>query len=140
MAIDPTPEVRKALRTRLEALADVPKVAWEARPFTRTRGTPFLRERLHSNGPKLDTIGPNGRLRTTGTWFLDVCYPAGVGVREAETFAATLMDWFPPGLELTESGTKMTVRNVGRAGVQTEPDWVMVPVTVQWYADTINTI
>lgn len=136
--------IRAALRARLLAMSPLPvdqdQIAWEGRPFTKTARTPWLRETLKPSGSALASLGPNAVVRHEGLLFLDYFTPSGDGYLDADDTADLIVGQFAPGLTLTASGQTVILRSSSRLDGRIEADWIMVPIRVRWYADTLNTL
>lgn len=133
-------DVRSALRQQLKTLSGLPSVEWEDRPFEPVVGTSYFREKLIPGNSGLKSIGPNGRIQHDGVWLLDVFVPSGKGSKEADDYAEAIMLAFAPGRELVYNGQLVRIRQAYRSSGRPEADWYQVPVTVVWWADTVNLI
>lgn len=137
-------DIRQALRTRLLATPGLRKeqVALEDLPFVPDgKIEPYwLREQLAPGDSDLKSLNPGGRLRHVGNYFLQCFGPSEKGSKYLDDFAGSIFDQFPPGLTIVApSGLPVVVRKCYRSAGQPEADWYQVPVTVVWFADTLNT-
>lgn len=136
--------IRGALRTALAAfMASLPEeipVAFENRPFTKQENVTYFRESFKPQTSKLETLGPNGRVRHYGLYLLDCFFAAQPGTKDSDTTVGGLLTLFPPAKVIVYGGLTTTIVESSRAGGMNEPGWLMVPVTISWYADTTNPI
>lgn len=133
-------DVHAALITRLLTWTAVPSVARENRGFTKVTDEPYLRERLAPQDSALGTLGPHGRIRHSGMWFVDVFTAPGLGITQADDLADAIIALFQPTLVLTYTGRVVCIERTYRSAGQSNADWYMVPVAIAWYTDTVNTI
>lgn len=133
-------DVHAALKARLETWTGHPELARENRAFATVVGVTYLREKFIPQDSSLGTIGPNGRIRHSGMWLLDVFAAPLVGVTEADGLVGALLDLFPPALVLSYNGRSITIEKTFRSGGQPSAEWYQVPVSIAWYTDTMNTI
>lgn len=133
-------DIRAALRTRLESLANLPAVAWEARIFERTSNASHLRETFAPNDAATKSLGPLGLIRHEGLYLIDCFVRAGKGAAEADELAGAVMAHFPHNLNMVYNGRIVIVRKTKPSATQVADGWIMVPVSVAWYCNTVNTI
>lgn len=114
-------------------------MAWEGREFDPTLGTRYVREALLPGTRRLGSIpAPGGRLRQRGLYQLDVYSPAGVGIDAVRLDAEAIRTVFPPGSWFVENNQTITVDSADIAATRYEPEWIILSVTMAWYADTTN--
>lgn len=133
---------RAALRTRLLTTPGLPAAAqraWENYDFTPTVGVPWVRDALSGGAAELRSVGPRGRVRHEGLYFLDFFHPGDKGMKPSDALVDELVTTtFYPGLQVGYAGLFVTVRRVTRQLPLHEPGWVQVPITVAWYAHSVN--
>lgn len=137
--------VRKGLRERLLTVAGLPAGRkWEGKSFTPTTGEPWIRETMLRSPapPQRMSVGPFARLRHTGLYQVSLFYPPDgeQDVFPIESMAEAVRAAFPDTLEFTYNGQRIRVHGAGLQTVdeETDPDWLHVPVTIDWSADTFN--
>src|SRR4051794_9540680 len=93
-------DVHAALKAQLATWLAAPLIATENRVFTPVTNEPYLRERLAPQDSTLGSLGPHGRIRHSGVWFVDVFAPPLIGVTVADDLADQLFVLYPPALTL----------------------------------------
>ena len=133
---------RAALRQRLLTTPGLPPVAqrsWENVAFERPVGKPWLRDALSGGSAELRSVGPRGRVRHEGLYFLDFFFPADSAMKDADTLVDEVVTTtFYPGLQVGYGGLFFVVRRATRQLPEHEPGWVQVPTVVEWRAHTVN--
>lgn len=138
--IDVAAVARAALRTQLFGLVNFPDVALENRIFEPTIDEPYVRESFKPSATVVASLGPNARLRTTGVYLLDIFTPQMLGVKQAGDLAQRLLNAFPAVSQLVYAGTTLTVQSSYKGPARVDSPWFIVPVTIEWYVDSINSI
>ena len=135
--------VRTILRNQLKTASQFPgnnNVDWESKSFNSSLPQPWWRERLNPGMSHLTSLGPNARERHDGIYMVDVFVPSGKGGRNADVMAGSLFVAFPPNLSLMLDGLTVTIPRRYRSRALVGADWIQVPVTIEWFTYTINTI
>lgn len=143
--------VRAALRARLLTLpwlvaqgSPVTAVAWEGTvwpvPGRPTARAPYLRETFKPNRASLLALGPLAPIRQAGLWLVDVFVPADQQVALTDQIAGELLDHFAPNRQLTYGGQVLMVRTAYRSPPVVDAQWHQAPVTVDWFADSVNVL
>jgi hypothetical protein len=103
---------------------------------------PYLREVLKPNGDAVISLGPNPPVRHSGLYLIDVFVPLDFGLTMSDQIAGELLDHFAAHTTLTYDTQVVNVRTVYRAPPLTGTDsvWLQAPVTVEWFADTLNVV
>lgn len=134
------PDLRAAFRARLQALPGlISSRAWEGRPFTPTKGTPWLRESVRPLSSQVRGVGRGGivehRLAGTVTLF----WPAGEPLVDMEAQAGAILEFFDPGLRIAHGDNVATIIQGERGPILQEPDWQSCTVTITLRAHTVGT-
>lgn len=137
------PIVRSALRAQLLTVASLPLGRkWQFRRYQSVLGTPWMRETMLNppGPPQRMNPGPFARLRNTGRYQVDLFFPPDdpSGAKPAEDAAEDIRAAFPDTLELLRDGQKIRCHGAGIGTAVEEPNWVHVPVIIDWSADTYN--
>lgn len=130
--------MRAASRQRLQALANLPAVAWEGRAYTPVKGTPFITEAFRPVSSVVSALGSGGTIahRCLATFTLH--YPPNAGSTAIDAMAGALLAHFAPGLSLTYSGQVSVIQQAERLGLTQEPDWINASVVVTMIGHTAN--
>lgn len=133
-------DVRRMLRGRLETLA-TSNIAWEGEVFQPPDPKAYwVRETLKLQETGLATLGPTARLLSHGLYMIDCFTPLLDGTAASDEAVADILTVFPPALRLSDAGRIVRLLAVSRGGAMPSAEWLMVPVTIQWQTDSINTI
>jgi hypothetical protein len=137
-------DVRAALRTQLFDTEDLPAShALEGCDFTPALGVPWVRESYKPGPEDAKSLHSGGQLvRMEGLYMVDLFYPNTA--REQGTLPATRMAdkvrrSFRPGASFTYNGQRVTVVKSFLSSGDKRDGWYMVPVTVKFRADYLNT-
>lgn len=116
-------------------------VALEGWDFVPVIGESWVRETLKPAPTRPLTLGPNNWLRTSGVYLIDCFAPvyAESGNREADLLADAVWAHFPTGLQLNTHSQLVTIDTSSTGTPVRDKNFIMVPVTVAYHADTINT-
>lgn len=87
--------VRKALETRLNAMASGLATAWQNASFTPTAGVPYQQVHLIFAPPENPAYG--NYYREVGVFQVSLMYPQGTGPAAADARAQAIRDWFARG-------------------------------------------
>ena len=132
-------DLKLALETRLAAMSGGLDTAWEGKSFTPTPGTPWQKAHLmtaltEAAGPGVDAFNYH-----QGTFQVSVFYPANdKGAGPAITQADLVAAWFKRGTRLTHGTTVLVISAAAVGPVLPESVWLQVPVSVQFYAHSLN--
>lgn len=130
--------ISAALDTQLNAMASVPPVAWENRPYKPVDGTLYLRPTLLAGDTVGATLSATGTDEHVGVYQIDVIGDAGKGKGEVVTMADLVADQFKPVTELTYSGTTVRCVRVSRGAARTEGSRYIISVDVQYLCYTVK--
>ena len=136
-------DVRRLCRLRLRTMSlfEDDAVAWEGESFEPpdpARG--WVRETLKPQESSLVTLGPSGRIITSGIYLVDCFTPLNDGTAASDALVSSVLAVFPPALKLTDAWRIVRILGTSRAGAMPSAEWLMVPVTVRWQSDSYNTI
>ncbi|WP_434033718.1 phage tail terminator-like protein [Cupriavidus sp. a3] len=125
--------VRKALETRLNAMAPALATAWQNVQFTPAAGVPYQRADLLLGAPENPAYGDY--YREVGVLQVSLMYPSGAGPGAAEARAAAIRDWFKRGTTLVADGIEVVVQRTPTiaAGYADGDRW-RVPVSIPFFA------
>lgn len=127
-------DIRKALETRLAAIADALDTQWENKAFVPTASKPYQQVNLLLADPDNVEVGPG--YQENGIFQITLRYPIGNGPSDAMTRAQALRDWFYKGLQVAANGLTVTInRTPTIAPAVTVGDRYCVPVKVRFYAN-----
>lgn len=125
-------DIRAALRTHLLAVVDLPDVNWEGKTFEAPKDELYLRETLL---PADESVSANDELTGIGIYQIDVIFPIGYKLSEAESMADNLKEHFRPSQVIDFVTTeKATVGQVN----DTDPPWLIIPVQIDYRVHKIN--
>lgn len=126
--------IRAALEKHLNALDDVPAIAWENVHFDPTIGTPHIKCNLTVSDTKAAAIGPNSKTRYDGIFYIDIFQPENQGPQAGDALSSAITSWFKHGTILTESGDLIHILKTQRFQSQPANSWYLIPMMVTWYA------
>lgn len=132
------PEIRAAVRTRLQALAGLPAVSWEGREYRPIKGTPFIAESMTPVSSVVRALGLGGTIAHTITANFTLHFPAGKGTANVEALAGALLEHYRPGTTLAYGTSAGMVQQAERMPLIQEPDWLTCAVIVTIVAHTSN--
>lgn len=131
------PDVRAAFRARLQALPGlVTDRAWEGRPFTPTKGTPWLRETMRPISSQVRGVGRGGIVEHRLVGAVTLFWPAGEPLVDMEAQAGAILESFEPGVRLSHGSNVATIVQGERSPIVQEPDWQSCTVTITLRAHT----
>lgn len=128
------PEIRKALETRLAAIASPLSTQWENKAFTPVAETPYQNVNLILAAPANPEMG---RLyQQQGIFQITLRYPIGPGPGAIEATAQAVRDWFYKGLQVAANGLTVTVNNTPEIGGPfNDGDRYCIPIKVRFFAN-----
>lgn len=130
---DETLKIKAALEGHLNAIPDLPNIAWENTPFNPTTGTPWLQPRFIPNNRTQRTMGTQFITRYDGLMMIHVHTPEGQGSSEAMSIAKTLVEAFEATTNITNDDITVHIRGAEtRSGVHEAP-WYYITVVVDWF-------
>lgn len=130
-------DIRGALQARANTTSGLPTGrAYEGVTYAPTVGTAYVAYTLIPTQERPATLGQYGDTLRQGLFQVSLYYPAGSGTGTAEAMADAVKSKFVPGTDLTQGSTTVRISYAERGHVQTQPDWIMVPVTVAWMIHT----
>lgn len=130
-------EVKKAIRTRLNALTPKLPTAYEGIDFVAPEGM-YQRLQFVVNPPTDPTFGTYFYRENVEVQIF-VADKLGVGTTAAEERAELLRSWFDKGLTLTEGNVRMHVlRTPQVSAAVVAADRIIVPVLIQVTAEIYN--
>lgn len=134
--------IRSDLRGILQGIAGIPDVAWEGRPYTVTVGTPYIRERLIPVDSEVATLGKDGWTEESFIYLLQIVWPMGGRLSEAEDLADSVRVRFYSGAGVGTPVMNGRITGAERRAVMVEPDWMHVPVRVYGfvYRETVQVV
>lgn len=129
-------DIRSALREHLLTFADLPTVNWEGRQFEPTQQSGqlslYIRETML---PADESITANKELTGLGIYQLDVIFPQGYPISDAENLADDLKEHFRPAQVIdfvTLEGAFVGQNN------ETDPPWIILPITINYRVHSQN--
>jgi hypothetical protein len=127
--------IRKALETRLAAIATPLSTAYENDSFEPVPGTPYQRVHLLPAEPETPEMTGTFK-RFSGFMQVSLMYPQGTGPGDATVRAKAIQDWFSKNLSLVADGITVTMEKAPyvMAGFADGDRWV-VPVRVYYFAN-----
>lgn len=132
------PNMRSAFRQRLLTQSGIPAQAWEGRPYTPVKGTPYVSESIRAISSVVRALGLGGTIAHTLTGNFTFHYPAGKGTADIDAMVGNVMALFRPGTVLSYGGDGAVVQQAERTAVQQEPDWINVTVIITAVGHTAN--
>lgn len=125
--------VRAALETALAAVAGIPSIAYENRPFTPTVGTAYAAAYMLFAEPDNPEIG--GLYTERGVFQVNLFYPLSAGPGDAEEMAGTIRTAFARGSSFTASGVTVQIEKTPEIGPgRVEDDRYLKPVKIRFFA------
>lgn len=103
-------DIREALTTHLEGMADLPEVAWENMPYTPTTHVPYLAPSVMWAEPTQAEFGTNGMNHERGIYQIACVYPEGQGTEQLNLMMGKLKVRFKRGTTLQANGLTVIVR------------------------------
>lgn len=123
--------MQAAARAYLQTMPSLPAVAWEGRPYTPVRGTPYISESFRPIASTVVGFGGGTTKAHRCTLNLVLHYPSGVGTKTISDMAGALLDHFDPGTKLSRDGDTAVILQAERTPVQElAPDWTTVAVII----------
>lgn len=127
--------IRLALEKRLNAMSPSLDTAWENTSFKPTPGQAYQRVTLVPAAPENPTFGDTLR-REIGYLQVMLRYPQNKGSKDAQARAEMIKAWFPRGLALTESGSKIVIDRTPTISPSiTDGDRYCIPIWIRYYAE-----
>jgi hypothetical protein len=138
-----TTEIRQALVSRLIAVspgAAIPaaSVAWENRDYTPAVGTRWYRATFLPGQSVAAAVGVDAQNRHVGLFQIDIIDPTGSGDMVTQTEAERIIACYKRGTVLTYTGVSLICDRAYRLPANQEEDWFVIPVIVEYRADTAN--
>lgn len=128
------PDLRKALETRLAAMAAPIATQWENRLYTPVAGTPYQQVNVLFAKPSNPEWGRG--YQEQGYMQLTLRYPINAGPGDAEARAQSIRDWFYRGLPLAANGLTVTVESTPEFSPSfVDGDRYCIPVKVRFFAN-----
>ncbi len=131
-------DVRAAVRQRLLTLNGLPAQAWEGRPYTPVKGTPYISESVRPISSVVRALGVGGTIAHTINAAFQLHYPPGVGTSAIDAMAGSLLQHFRPGTGLSYGTSTAVVQQAERTALQQEPDWINCTVIITLVGHTVN--
>ncbi|NSX15981.1 DUF4128 domain-containing protein [Cupriavidus taiwanensis] len=125
--------IRKALETRLNAMAPPLPTAWQNVQFTPVPGVPYQRADLLPGAPENPAFGDY--YREVGVFQVSLMYPQGAGPGAADARAKAVREWFSRGTTLIADGIAVVIqRTPAIAAGYADGDRWRVPISIQYFA------
>lgn len=115
---------------RLNAMANLPDVAWPNSAYQPVEGTLFLTPILLIGNVSLSDLDYSEEIR--GVYQIMVSSPAGEYKAEAEQAVDNLVDHFNSTRRLSLNGYTVNISNVSWDNAFTEGAWYQIPVSVNY--------
>lgn len=132
-------DIRGALVSRLKTLPGLPSgVVWDNVPFTPTLGSAYYRVALLPAEPSQAALGDDGANEQTGIFQVSLCFPAGTGTKALQGAIDALCSHFKRGTQLVYNTQEVRVTKTWAGNLMQETDWVVIPVSIRYYAQTPN--
>lgn len=126
--------IQTLLDTHLQTLTGLPPLQLENTRNIGVTGVAFSRATLLPARTTQVTIGINGKDEVKGLYQVDLFTPQDTGTATANALADDVMDHFPRGLVLTQSGIYLHILRAWREVGRREAPFYNVPVLVEWSA------
>lgn len=127
--------IRSALQTRAVATSGFPGAAqraYEGRPFTPTKGTPYAALTLLPAFDRPMDINAD-ETRHDGNFQIGLFHPATAGeTATLEALADAVRAQFAPPIDLESGGVVVRVIAAERGPILHDGDWMQLPVTIRW--------
>lgn len=128
------PDIRKALETRLAAIAAPLATQWENKTFVPVAGTPYQNVNLLLAEPLNLEMG--GMYQQSGYMQVTLRYSIGDGPALAEVRAQAIRDWFYKGLQVAANGITVTINKTPSiVNPFNDGDRYCIPVKVRFFAN-----
>lgn len=134
--------IHDILDTRLATTTNIPDIIGENETTTRTQNsssavykTPYCRTTLIPARTDTVTLGNNGHDRWYGLYQIDLFFPTNDGVDGSNYAADQIINNFPAGTLITDSGitVRMSQTPWREAGFESS-QWYIVPVVIAYEA------
>lgn len=132
--------IMEALFARLASLTLSPTmpIAWPGTDLRPPSGG-YLRASHLPNTTAQITLGTSGLNRHVGLFQIDVMWPESEGLTEPLERAGAVIAHFARGTTMTRGGVTVRVTSPpSLAPAQHDPPFMMVPVSIPYFADTAN--
>jgi hypothetical protein len=131
-------DAQSEITKHLLALPGIPEVSLPGIKYSPRHGTPWLRLTIAPASTDASSIGIDGYNLTVGLIRLDLFYPNGKGLGDALAMADTLSAHFKRGTNLDAAGLNIRIERVYTLEAVEEPDWMQVPVRVDYFVYSSN--
>lgn len=137
-------DLRAALDGRLATVGGLPAAANRAgdnTAFDPPIGETWLRRTVVYGARDRLTLPADGAwVVETGLYLVDLFHPQDQGPAASDTLARAILDAFPDGLQLAAGGRTVRITGARRDGGVRAEGWHLVPLTVRWQLDTVQTV
>jgi hypothetical protein len=130
--------IRAGLRQRLMLVAGLPAVAWEARDYKPTIGTPYIAEALQTVSNAVTALGRGGNIAHTLLQTYNLFFPINAGTNPSDTLAGTLVKHFAPGTGIAYGGDTAMVQQAEQLSTFKDGEWLNTPITITLVGHTQN--
>lgn len=107
-------------------------------PSQLAAGTPWQKTTLLPADTEAAGVGVDARNRHDGVYQISLFYPSGKGLGAVLAQADAIASWFKRGTSLDKNTTSIEVTAVLRGPAIPDAEWVMVPVSIQYFAHALN--
>jgi hypothetical protein len=128
--------IRKALETRLAAIASPLATQWENTKYVPVADTPYQRVTILLADPA--NVENSARYQELGFMQIDLRYPVNNGPLTVWAKAQAVRDWFPRGLTLTADSVNVTINKTTAISVGfIDDDRYVISTKVPFYSNAI---
>lgn len=126
-------EIRGALQSRLAAVPGIPRIIYEGERLLDPGDEPHCRCKVLRSMRDRVNKGHCGMTEHRGSLEVVLHYPGGEGTLDIETMAEAIVEHFQV-TDIAENGSaKVRFLNAEPRTVMESPDWVALPVSIDWY-------
>jgi len=125
--------VRADLRRILLSVPGLPDMKWEGKRFKPTEGVAWGSERIEVATATTETLGHVGQVQETGTYQIELFWPANGTISDCEDVADRIRQTFWHGRAIGPEGIKGGVLSSYRMRSVETDQFYQIPVRVQFY-------
>lgn len=126
-------DIRAALETTLNSVADLPSVGWENAQFSPTTGQAYIKPRLIPTRREPAVRGLNPQMFYQGIFRVECFVPEGKGPSAGDDLADKIIEAFEATTTVSYSGTDVSIRYAEREMAEIDGPFYVIPVNIGWY-------